>query len=189
VRPGSSVATAGAPDWLASFAVDRPGVYLTAGTEPAAPDAPWAAAATAIGSLEVDAVATLGPHVDPALLGSVPPNLRVERFVPQQALLERVAVVMSHAGAGTMLGAAAHGVPQVVAPLWADQWENATALASSGAGLMLGPGDRSPDHVRTALDRALRDTAIADAARRVASEIAGMPSAAEHVSDLEALCS
>ena len=33
--------------------------------------------------LDVDAVATIGPHVDPADVGPVPPNVRVERFVPQ----------------------------------------------------------------------------------------------------------
>ncbi|MBI5089436.1 MAG: glycosyltransferase family 1 protein [Actinobacteria bacterium] len=187
-RPGSSAAPAQPPAWLATFGSDRPGLYLTAGTERAAPDAPWAAAAAAIGSLDVDAVATLGPNVDAALLGEVPTNLRVERFVPQQLLLDRVAVVMSHAGAGTMLGAAAQGVPQVVTPLFADQWENAMAISASGAGIMLGPDRRTVDDIRSALDQALHDETMLEAARRVAHEIAAMPVAADHVAELATLC-
>jgi len=191
LRPGtsasSSVAPAVAPEWLASFAVDRPGVYITAGTERAALDAPWAAAIEAIGSLDVDAVATLGAHADPSLLGPVPPNLRVEQFVPQHLLLDRVAVVMSHAGAGTMLGTAARGVPQVVTPLFADQWENAAAISSSGAGIMLGVDQRGAGDIRAALSRALSDPTMRDAASRVAAEIAAMPTAEDHVPAIEAL--
>ena len=70
IRPGTARPPAGdVPAWIGSFGVDRPGVYITAGTERAAPDAPWAAFAQAVASLDVDAVATLGSHVDPAQLG------------------------------------------------------------------------------------------------------------------------
>src|SRR3954469_15068287 len=49
-----------APSWLDDLGADRPLVYLTSGTEPAAVQAPWAAALEALGDLDVDALATIG---------------------------------------------------------------------------------------------------------------------------------
>jgi UDP:flavonoid glycosyltransferase YjiC (YdhE family) len=56
-------------------------VYVTSGTERAATTFPWREVLAAVGGLDVDAVATIGPHVDSATLGTVPSNVRVERFV------------------------------------------------------------------------------------------------------------
>ncbi len=187
MRPATAPITSAAPPWLVAFAHDRPGIYLTAGTERAAPDAPWRAAVEAIAALDVDALATLGEHVDPASLGTIPKNLRVERFVPQQMVFDRVQVVMSHGGAGTMLGAAARGIPQVLTPVFADQWENAVAVSRAGAGVMLEPDQRSASTIHSALSRALNDHAIRDAGSRVAAEIEAMPTATHHVPTLEHL--
>jgi hypothetical protein len=185
IRPGTVPITSTAPPWLTAFAQDRPGIYLTAGTERAAPDAPWRAAVEAIAALDVDAIATLGEHVDPASLGTIPPNLRVERFVPQQLVFDRVQVVMSHGGAGTMLGAAARGIPQVLTPVFADQWENAVAVSRAGAGVMLEPDQRSASIIHGALSRTLDEQAFRAAGSRVAAEIGAMPTATDHVPTLE----
>ena len=91
----------------------------------------------------IDALVTTGAHADAATFGPLPGNVRVERFVPQAQVLERVAAVVSHAGAGTMLGAAGAGVPQVVVPLFADQWDNADAIGSSGAAVICEEDERT----------------------------------------------
>ena len=117
---------------------------------------PWRELFAALGDIDVDAVATIGPHVDPEALGAVPSNVRVERFVPQADLLRGSAVV-SHGGAGTVLGAASHGRPQLVVPLFADQWENGVAVRDAGCGIVLGPDRRGVEDLerslRTLLDR------------------------------------
>ena len=91
--------------------------------------------------------------------------------MPQPVVLDRVSVVVSHAGAGTMLAAAVQGRPQLVLPKAADQWDNADAVVASGA----------------ALERLLRDRSISDAAGRVAAELDAMPTPADHVATIEAL--
>jgi L-noviosyl transferase len=58
------------PSWLDDLGATRPLVYATSGTEPLAGMAPWAAIVTALGSTDVDAVVTIGNHVDPSLLRS-----------------------------------------------------------------------------------------------------------------------
>lgn len=176
-----------APEWLADLGRDRPLVYLTSGTEPQAAMAPWAAAVAALGSIDVDAVVTIGPHVDPEVLGPARSNVRVERFVPQAFILERAGLVMSHAGAGSLLGAARAGLPQLLNPLAADQWENADAASGAGVAITMEMHERSPEHIAAALDRLLNDDRCATAAKRVAGEIAAMPGAADVVPIVEAL--
>jgi hypothetical protein len=176
-----------APEWLTGLGVARPLVYLTAGTEAASLLAPWAAALEAVAALDIDVVATTGPMVDQAALGTIPANVRLERFLPQQLLLERAAVVASHGGAGTVLGAARHGVPQLLFPIAADQWENADAVARAGAGLVCEEARRSASELGEALQRLLTEPGHRRAAQGVADEIAQMPAAADHLDEIEAL--
>lgn len=177
------------PRWLDALGSTRPLVYLTSGTEPAAAMAPWAAAVEALGSRDVDAVVTIGMHVDPSVLGDVPANVRIERFVAQHLVLDRAAVVMSHAGAGSLLGAAGRGIPQLFNPIAADQWENADAATGAGVAITCEMDQRSASHIGTALDRLLGDPHVKQAASQVAAEIAAMPSPADHVAALESLAS
>jgi hypothetical protein len=45
---------------------------------------------------------TVGPEGEPAALGDVPDNVRVERFVAQSAVLPLVDLIMHHGGTGTV---------------------------------------------------------------------------------------
>ncbi len=189
IRPPSSAAPAGeeGPEWLRSFGSARPGVYVTFGTEPAAAAAPWAALLEALGDRDVDALVTTGDHADVTTVARVPANVRVERYVPQSDVLVRAAAVISHAGAGTMLGTAAAGVPQIVAPVFADQWENADAIAATGAAIVCEEDERTPSLLGSALDRILAEGGYRSAAASVAREMGTMPSASDHVPMLEIL--
>jgi len=175
------------PTWLAAAGSTRPLVYMTAGTERAGTGAPWIAGLAALGGLDVDVIATVGPHLDLSDLGQVPPNVRVERFVPYAAILARASVVMSHAGAGSLLGAARQGLPQLLYPLGADQWENADAASGAGVALTCELDQRSTDDIGAMLEQLLHSPAFARAATAVAAEIAAMPPPAEHVATIEAL--
>jgi UDP-N-acetylglucosamine transferase subunit ALG13 len=183
VEPVPGVET---PSWLSSLGSTRPAVYVTFGTERAAADAPWPALLEAIGQREIDALVTTGAHCDVGALGQMPGNVRVERYVPQSQVLGRVAAVVSHAGAGTMLGAASAGVPQVVVPIFADQWENADAIASTGAALVCEDDERTASALGSALDGVMADAQCRTAAGSVAREMSLMPTAADYVATLEA---
>ena len=186
VRPAARVPDDDPPAWVAALGA-RPAIYVSAGTEQPSTTFPWAAVIAALGRLPIDVVATLGPHVDPAALGPIPSNTRVERFVPQAWLLPRVAAVISHGGAGTVLGAAAHGRPQLVVPLFADQWENGLAVVTAGCGAVLAPDGRDEADVDAAVRDLLDASSRREAAARVAAEIAAMPTAADLVPAIEAL--
>ena len=68
---------------------------------------------------------------------SQPGRVRVERYVPQALVLPNRDVVISHAESGSVLAAAAQGLPQLCLPQGADQFLNAAAVESAGLRLPL----------------------------------------------------
>ena len=136
--------------------------------------------------LPLNLLLTTGPGVDPATLGPLPPAVRTAPFLPQAAVLPHCRVVVSHAGAGTMLGALCHGLPQLCLPQGTDQPSNTTALLPTGAALALWPGSVTADAVADALDRLLHEPSFAAAAAGLRAEIAAMPPADEVLADLTA---
>ena len=162
------------PAWIAAFGRERPGVYVTFGTEMAGL-APWAAILEASADLDIDVVATLGSQLDPAALGPAPANVRLERYVPQTALIERAALVCSHAGAGTVIGAASAATPHLSIPIGADQWDNADLITRLGAGPTLELDQRDPGSIAKAVTSVLTDPGSAAAARDLAGLFAAMP--------------
>ena len=175
-----------APEWVESFGADRPGVYATYGTE-LGPRAPWSAIFDGLAALDADVIATVGGQLDPASLGPVPANIRVEQYVPQGFVLERAAVAVSHGGAGTLIGAATTATPQLCLPIAADQWDNADRLAASGAGLLLEENERDPDSIYRAVERLLHDDSIQTHANLLRDHFAAMPHPAELVATIESL--
>lgn len=177
--------TAGKPDWLDSLGSDGPAVYVTLGTVVSGPDQ-WRTILAAMASVNVDVIATTGAQ-DPGEIGPIPPNVRLERYVPQSFILDRVAALISHGGAGTLLAGASHGVPQVCIPMGADQWENADALAGTGASITLEEDQRDAATIAGALERLLNGQDFAVAAHTVAAEIAALSHPNEYIFECEAL--
>jgi UDP:flavonoid glycosyltransferase YjiC (YdhE family) len=127
---------------------------------------------------------TIGEDRELGELGPLPANVRVERWAPQDAVLPYAAAVVSHGGHGTTMGALAHGVPLVLAPLFSgDQIVNAAAVARAGAGIGLSTADRA---VRDPVDiggladavrAVLGDPAMGVAAARIAAAMRALPPA------------
>ena len=167
--------SAESPHWVP--ANDRqPLVYITFGTIAGGmreAKVLFRAALDAIAEVPVRALFTTGRGVDPSVLGAIPANVHVEAFVPQRDVLPRVNAVVCHGGSGTVLGALAAGVPLVVAPLGADQPHNAQRIAAVGAGLAVPNPD--PSMLRAAIERVLAEDAFRRNARKIADEIAALP--------------
>ena len=140
-----------------------------------------------MGRLDIDALVTVGPDGEASALEPLADPVRVERFVRQGVLLPHVDVVAHHGGSGTMLGALAGGLPQLVLPHGADQFLNAEALVGSGAGLRLLPEEITPESVAGAVRALLDVPGYREAAARLAAEIAAMPAPADVVTKVERL--
>jgi len=152
-------------------------VYVTLGTVVNKLPGVFEAVLEGLAGVEVNAIVTVGMDGDPQRLGPQPAHVVVERYIPQALVLPRCRAMIAHAGAGTMLGALANGVPQLLLPHGAEQHLNAEACRRAGAALVLGPGEVGAQAIRAALLRILEEPSFADAARRLGDEIAAMPPA------------
>lgn len=164
----------------------RPLVYVTLGTVYARNDV-FRTIIDGLALEPVDVIITIGTHGDPDVLGPPPPNVRVERFVPQHEILPACSAVITHGGAGSMLGALTFGCPILFVPQGADQFTNASRVVDAGAGLRLLPGDLTSEAVRAALRRLLDEPSFSRSATQLSDEIAGMPTADAAVTRLERL--
>jgi MGT family glycosyltransferase len=132
-------------------------------------------------------VVTVGREIDPATLGPQPGHVRVERYVPQAALLAHCDVTISHGGSGSTIGALAAGVPMVLLPMGADQPDNARRVVALGAGVTLDVVRCTPADVGAAVTAVLGDPSYAAVAHRMRDEIAALPGPDAAVAALERL--
>jgi MGT family glycosyltransferase len=117
-------------------------------------------------------VLSVGPYRDTRQWQEVPPNVLVERHVPQPALLRRASAVISHGGMNTVTETLAAGVPLAVAPAGADQPEAAQRVVEAGAGIRLKLRTAGAAELRAAIRRLLDDAALRAGARRIAADFA-----------------
>jgi UDP:flavonoid glycosyltransferase YjiC (YdhE family) len=157
---------------------DRPLVYLTFGSvAPTMEFFPglYRGAIDALAGLPVRVLVTVGRDRDPAEVGPVPANVRVERWVPQADLMPHVAAMVCHGGSGTVTMGLAAGVPMAVLPLFADQPWNAERVDALGAGIALDGGPEAIAKVREAVVRLTGDPAYRATAQGIAAEMHALP--------------
>lgn len=143
-----------------------------------------ARASEALGRLPVRALVTTGPAIDP---GSLPgaSSVEVRRFVPHAAVMREAALVVCHAGLGTVHSALRAGVPLVCMPDGRDQNDNAARVVAAGAGARLSRR-ASAERIRAAVAAALDDPRLAAAAARLSRSFA-RPGAEVAADEIEAL--
>lgn len=170
------------PDWLAAPG-DRPRILVSRSTV-AGPGGGslMTAVVRAASPLDVEVV-LVRPDRRVLRQGRLPANVRTVDWIPVNAALPYCAGVVHHGGAGSVLGALAAGVPQLVVPGPGDRRHNADLVAARGAGLALPERAITP----AALDRLLADRSLVTAAGEVRREMATMPTPADLVPRLEAL--
>jgi UDP:flavonoid glycosyltransferase YjiC (YdhE family) len=172
-------ATPGAPseEWRDRLTNERPVVYVTLGTQFNQPDR-FAVLLEALSLVDCTALLTVGADRDPDAF-EPPPNVIVERYIPQGDVLPLADAVLCHGGSGSTLAALAHGLPLVLLPAGADQFENAAACAKAGAAIELRPPVVTVDAIRVSLVSVLGDPAYAGGAKGLADEIRAMRTPAE----------
>jgi UDP:flavonoid glycosyltransferase YjiC (YdhE family) len=99
-----------------------------------------------------------------------------EDFLPYDELLKDIDVVVAHGGAGTNLGALAAGIPLVLAPQGADQGGQAERATAAGAAILIPLEELSPGAIARAVADVLGQPGYRTSARKVADQIAAMPS-------------
>jgi hypothetical protein len=193
---GAEVVPDALPWWGES---DDPLVYVTFGSVAAGlglfPRF-YADVLESLGEVGARVLMTLGEAGAPEQLGTLPDNVHVERWWPQDQVLPHARAVVGHGGFGTTMAALVAGVPQVVVPLFsADQFANAAQVAAVRAGVALQVEDAADrlagsllpagpdvlDALPDAVLAALHDPGLRGGAGAVAAEIAALPEVMESV--------
>ena len=163
------------PSWRARLE-SRPVVHVTLGTVFATESGDlFRRLLTGLSQLPVEVVVTVGRDIDPAEFGPQPEHVHVEQWVPQSLPLPHTDLVVSHGGSGTVIAALAHGLPQVVLAMGADQMHNADRVLALGVGRALHPVTTTPAEIRDTVAALLTDNGAKTAAQRVQREISALP--------------
>jgi UDP:flavonoid glycosyltransferase YjiC (YdhE family) len=174
------------PSWWARLE-GRPVVHVTLGTVFATESGDlFPRLLTGLGQLPVEVVVTVGRDIDPVEFGLQPEHVHVEQWVPQSLLLPHTDLVVSHGGSGTVIAALAHGLPQVVLAMGADQMHNADRVQALGVGRALHPVTTKPAEIRDTVAALLTDDRAQSAAQRIQREITALPGPDSALSLLEA---
>ena len=174
------------PAWIGELPAGRI-VYVTLGTVANHTPKVFETVLAGVADQPVNVIVTVGPDRDPGELGPIPPNVHVERYLPQSLLFPSCDVVVCHGGSGTTLAALAFGLPMLFLPQEANQFWNADRTAALGAGEQIRPEQMSAAAVRETVARLLEDPSYRDRAGLLAAEIAAMPSPDAVVGSLEKL--
>jgi UDP:flavonoid glycosyltransferase YjiC (YdhE family) len=180
LRPAAGQPAAGErlPEALAALPHPQT-IHLTLGTIFHEAPGVFETAIAALRELPLNLIVTTGPGTDPARFGPQPRHVLVVPYIPHTLLLPRCSLVVSHGGAGIMLGALAHGLPQLILPQGADQFMNAAACQDARVALALTPDELSEEAVAAAAGRLITEPGFAAAAAHIGAEIGAMPTAAD----------
>jgi MGT family glycosyltransferase len=124
-------------------------------------------------------VVTTGGRAVDTIPGTIPANARVASYLPFEWMLEKVDVLVTNGGYGSVNQALSFGVPIVAAGQTEDKPDVNARIAWSGAGIDLATNQPSPQAVREAV-RALLDQPSARA-KAIAAEFAEIDTRAEIV--------
>jgi MGT family glycosyltransferase len=158
------------PAWWSDLESARRVVLVNQGTVATDSDQLLRPAITALADEDCLVVAVTGGP-DPAVLGPLPANARVERRIPFDQLMPHVDLFVTNGGYGGVQLALAHGVPMVAAGKTEDKIEVNSRIAFSGVGVDLRTQTPTPEQVRTAVRQVLADPSYAEAASWMKLEI------------------
>ncbi|GHH72174.1 glycosyl transferase [Streptosporangium violaceochromogenes] len=169
---------------------DRPAICVTWGTTMSRLGHRFFLAghvARALAGVDAEVVLAVTP-AQRAILGTLPPNVRVVGSAPLHLLLPAVDLVVHHGGAGSMLTSLVNGLPQLALPQLPDHIGHARRLAATGAGLALDPAEGfEAAEIRRAAEDMLASPGHERSARRLSREMAAHSTPAALVADLERL--
>lgn len=174
------------PGWVAELEV-RPTVYATLGTVFNHMTPILSAIIEGLRQEPINLIVTVGRNRDPREFGEQPPNVHIERYIPQNLLLPYCDLVVTHGGSGTIMDALSVGLPLVILPVGADQPDNAQACVDVGVARVIQSDQRTAEAIRDATRDVLQDPRYRWNAERIRAEIDVLPGLEYSVTLLEKL--
>jgi hypothetical protein len=105
------------------------------------------------------------------------------KYAPLQQLAGRAAALVHHGGIGTLAQGLRSGVPQIAAPVFFDQFDNAKRLEALGVGRTLSAHDFCASGLAPLLEELTQSQAVRHRCRQIQARLEG-PNPADTVCDL-----
>jgi len=182
------------PAWFDDLRQDRPVIWVYPGNPRYMPGfrtptdsvVVLQACSEALAGEDVQVVLSTGHHALPKEILPLPANFRHVPYVPGLAMAERSDLLIHHGGYGSCQTGLYTGTPAVIIPTFSERESNARRVAASGAGVFILPIENrlwrkyvSPEELRAAVRRVLRDPSFARNARRVSEKMRAYGGATE----------
>lgn len=110
-------------------------------------------------------------HMDLAILGDIPANVEVHRWVPQVAILAACDIFITHGGMNSSIEGLLSATPMIVVPFANDQFSNAERLVELGSARRLNAATVTATQLRAAAHELTSDRRIADRASRLSRDL------------------
>ena len=181
VRPAIGADRGSEPEWVDELG-PGPNVYVALGTGQMfnRARATFRSIVEALGGKPGDVIVNVGRSNDPAAFRGLPPNFRLERYVPEGAVMAHCDLVVSNASPASLLASLAHGLPLLALPRGsASQERVAEACVRGGVGLRLGPQEVTAEEVARCVRALVVEGRFRQQAAQAERQIATMPSLAE----------
>ncbi len=161
------------PSWLAALEEDVPLVLITLGTAFTQDEAFFltvAEAAQAVGARAI--IATGDTHLAERLRVLTPGEVVVMPWAPYEHVFPRLRLAVHHGGMGTTHAALVYGVPQIVVPRAADQYQQAARVQRTGVGLAFRAPEVTRERMVWAMRRLLEEPVWGERARAMSERMA-----------------
>jgi rhamnosyltransferase subunit B len=151
-----------------------PPIVFTQGTSAVHDSGPFAqVAVAAAGVLKERAIVVLDDEHRAALRGCASRDLLITGYLPYSKVFGRCKAIVHHGGIGTTAQALRSGRPQLIAPYFVDQPDNAARVARLGLARVVNPKQWTPRRVVDELQRIDHDPLICARASNVARQVHG----------------
>ena len=165
----------------------RPLIYASLGTLQQSKKEVFHCFAEACTGLNVQLVITHCGGLDGESIRALPGDPVVVDYAPQEAVLSKARMTLTHAGLNTVLDSLAHGVPMVAIPITYEQPATAERLRWSGAGRVASLSRLTATRLRRDIEEVLNDPSYTTCARRLADSTARAGGVARAGDIIEAL--
>jgi MGT family glycosyltransferase len=155
-------------DWLDG----RPLILLSMGTIFLSQDRFYREAAEACRGQGWQMVIRVGPGFRRPTPEDTPENVLFVDEQPQLDLLERSAIMISHAGVNSCVEALAAGVPLLLAPAALDQADFCQRVVRAGSGIRVSRRRPRAAEIRAGVQGLLAESSFRESARRIAADFA-----------------
>lgn len=140
--------------------VAKPLIYISFGTVFNQAIDFYRLAFAAFANMPYTVILSVGRQTAIANLGEIPPNFIVKNYVPQVSVLQHASLFITHGGMNSTNEGLAQGVPLMVFPQGADQYQVARRVMELGVGVPLQPEGLSALALREAAECLIRDPGV-----------------------------